>query len=233
MLEHLGGLTEEELREWVRASIRTGTNTLGQGYQGHVYLYEAGVRQLVVKSAIGRGPMHLIRRAMLRNEYKVYSTLAGFAGIPRCFGMLDGRYLVLEYVHGVPLPRAAIADRDQFFARLLELIQQLHRAGVAHGDLKKRDNVLVVEGCRPCIVDFGVAVVRKQGFAPLNKYLYRLYRRFDLNAWVRLKLDRRTRQLLEEANELYRFTRVERLSRWVKRVYTRSKKRLRRYLALP
>ncbi len=232
MLHGLGEVSEQELLEWIRGSIATGANVFGRGYQGHAYLYQAGDRRLAIKTAPGWGPMRLIRRAMLRNEYRVYSRLAGWTGVPRCYGLLQGRYLVLEYVEGVPLREARILDREDFFGRLLELIRSLHEAGIAHGDLKKKDNILVINGRVPCIVDFGVAIVRKEGMAPLNGYLYHLARRFDLNAWVRHKLGRRTRQLMAEPNEFYEFTYVEKVSRWLKRAYSFSKKKIRRYLTL-
>lgn len=232
MLHGLSPVAEQELLEWIRGSITTGTNVFGWGYQGHAYLYQTRGRRLVIKTATGWGPMRFIRRAMLRNEHRVYSRLAGLAGVPRCYGLLQGRYLVLEYIEGIPLREAHILDKEDFFGQLLELIRSLHSAGIAHGDLKKKDNILVIDGRAPCIVDFGVAVVRKEGIAPLNAYLYNLAKRFDLNAWVRHKLGRRTRQLMAEPNDLYKFTSVEKVSRWLKRVYSRSKKTIRRYLTL-
>jgi predicted Ser/Thr protein kinase len=232
VLHGLSPVTEQELLQWIRGSIATGTNVFGRGYQGHAYLYQRRDRRLVIKTATGWGPMRLIRRAMLRNEHRVYSRLAGLAGVPRCYGLLQGRYLILEYIEGTPLREAHILDREDFFGQLLELIRSLHGAGIAHGDLKKKDNILVIDGRVPCIVDFGVAVVRKEGVAPLNAYLYNLAKRFDLNALVRHKLGRRTRQLMAEPNDLYKFTSVEKVSRWLKRVYSRSKKTIKRYLTL-
>jgi len=175
---------------------------------------------------MGWGVGSLIRWAMLRNEYRVYSRLSEVHGVPRCYGLLDGRYLVLECIDAVPIRRAQITHRDVFFDTLLTLIKDLHKAGVAHGDLKKKDNLLVVGGRTPYVIDFGVAIIKKEGFAPLNRYLYSLAKRFDFNAWVKLKYDRKFENMAEEDREYYNRTTVEKGSRWIKRTYLKLKRGL-------
>lgn len=224
MLKDMNNLTESELLQWVRRSVKTGSNIFSRGYQGHVFLYEGKGERLILKAPTGWGLGRLIRQAMLRNEYRVYSRLSGLWGVPRCYGLLNGCYLVLECVDGVPIRRAQIADRNLFFETLLNLIKELHTAGVAHGDLKKKDNLLVLEERTPCVIDFGVAVVRKPGFSPLNRYLYNLARRFDFNAWVKLKYDRKFENMAGEDREYYNRTVVEKVSGWIKRTYLRLKK---------
>jgi len=226
MSRDMDSLTENELLMWVRRSVKSGSNILNRGYQGHVYLYEGKGQRLILKAPTGWGLGRFIRRAMLRNEYRVYSRLSDVCGVPRCYGLLNGHYLVLECVDGVPIRRAEIADRAIFFETLLDLIKELHKAGVAHGDLKKKDNLLVVEGRKPCVIDFGVAVVRKPGFAPLNRYLYNLARKFDFNAWVKLKYNRKFEDVTDEDREYYNRTVIERVSHWIKRTYLRLKKGL-------
>jgi RIO-like serine/threonine protein kinase len=226
MLRDMDSLTENELLQWARAAVKTRSNVISHGYQGDVYLYEGKGQRLILKAPAGRGLGRYIRRAMLRNEYRAYSRLSEVRGIPRCYGLLDGFYLVLECIDGAPIRRAQITDRRMFFESLLGLIKEMHKAGVAHGDLKKKDNLLVVEGQRPCVVDFGVAIIRKPGFAPLNRYLYNLARKFDFNAWVKLKYKRKFRNMADEDRQYYNRTIVEKASRWIKETYLRVKKGL-------
>jgi predicted Ser/Thr protein kinase len=223
MLRNMDNLTESELLQWVRESVKTGSNIFSYGYQGYVYLYEAKGQRLMLKAPTGWGLGNLICRAMLRNENRVYSKLSGVRGVPRCYGLLDGRYLVLEYIDGVPVRRARITDRSMFFESLLNLIKELHKVGVAHTDLKKKDNLLVVEGRTPYVIDFGVAVVRKPGFAPINRYLYNLARKFDFNAWVKLKYDGKFDNMAEEDRGYYNRTVVEKVSHWIKDTYLKVK----------
>jgi len=227
MLRDIDNLTERELVQWVRGSMKTRSNIFRRGYQGYVYLYEDKDRRLIIKAPMGWGLGRLLRRAMLRNEYRVYSRLSGVAGVPRCYGLVDGCYLVLEFIDGVPIRSARITDHEVFFKALLNLIKELHKTGVAHTDLKKKDNLLVVEGHTPCVIDFGVAIIRRSGFAPLNRYLYNLASKFDFNAWVKLKYDGKYEDMVDEDRKYFNRTIVEKVSRWIKDIYLSIKEVLR------
>lgn len=221
----LDAATERSLLEWIGAGAGGRPRAHAYGYQGAVYVWEHRGRRFVVKVARGTGARGWLARWTLRREYAAYRRLDGFAGSPRCHGFLKDRYLVLDYVEGVPLRRAEITDRQAFFDALFGHIAELHRRGVAHADLKRKDNLLVIDGRRPCLVDFGAAVVRRPGFAPINHYLYRIARRFDLNAWAKLKYQGRLEHMLPEDRAYYRRTAVEKLARGVKRLYLRIKRK--------
>lgn len=212
--------------EWIETHSRAGQPAYARGYQGAVYLYEKDGRRLIVKVAPGTGLAGRTRRWMLRREYEAYRRLDGFAGSPPCRGLVGDRYLVLDYVDGVPLRHARIIDRHAFFDTLFAYIRELHRRGVAHADLKRQDNLLVIDGRLPCLVDFGAAVVRKPGFAPLNRYLYRLAQRFDFNAWAKLKYGGRYEEMAAADRVYFRRTAVEKIARAIKRSYLRLKRRV-------
>jgi tRNA A-37 threonylcarbamoyl transferase component Bud32 len=118
----------------------------------------------------------------------------------------------LEYIHGTPIRNARITDRHVFFETLLTVIKKLHEAGIAHTDLKKKDNILVVDGSIPYVIDFGVAVVRKSGFAPINHYLYNLASTFDFNAWIKLKYNANYEEVTEKDRMYYNRTIIEKVS---------------------
>ena len=88
---------------------------------------------------------------------------------------------------------------------------------------KKKDNTLVVEGRLPCLVDFGVAVIRKNRIAPLNHYLYNLFRTFDTNAWAKLKYNGRMENMTPEDRHYYHRTIVEYAASWIKDSYRKSR----------
>ena len=226
MAASLDGPTERALIGWIESRIQTGQTGHARGYQGAVYLYEDGPRRYAVKVAHGRGLYGWLQRWMLRREYRVYRRLTGFAGSPRCHGLLRDRYLVLDYVDAASLRTASIADPRAYYDTLLLFIRELHDRGVAHADLKRRANLLVIDGSRPCLIDFGAAVVRKPGFAPINHYLYRLAQRFDFNAWAKLKYDGRFEDMSPEDRLYYQRTRIERIARALKRSYLSLKRRI-------
>ena len=219
----IAGIPESELLEWIRSSIAQNNNILSRGYQGRTFIFQRNDLRLVIKAPMGHGVAWLVRRWMLANEHRVYQTLNGMDGVPICHGFLKKRYLILEYVDGTPIRHAQIADSNHFFKSFLQLIQRMHAAGVAHGDLKKKDNTLVVKGRHPCVVDFGVAIIRKKRFAPLNGYLFRLFQTFDTNAWAKLKYNRQMEKITPEDRIYYRRTFVEYAASWIKESYCKTR----------
>ena len=212
------GLSDGQLMRWVEQCVLRRGRMLARGYQGNVYFCNENGHRLAIKEASGRGPMRWLRCRMLRNEFMAYSRLAGIEGCPHCYALIGGRYLVLEYLEGEPLQRAEVVDRAKYYGELFCLIDELHRRGVAHFDLKRKHNLMVLPDSSPAIVDFGVAVCRKRGFAPVNHFFYDLAVKIDFNAWVKHKY----RGCYGEVSVADRFyfqnTRAETLVRVLRRV---------------
>jgi len=194
---------------------------LGRGYQGAVYLRERNGKTVIVKVPIGRGPARAARRAMLRREYRVYQRLAGIPGVPRCEGLAQGEQLLLEYVEGPSLREVELtgAARERFFDELLRLIRAMHAAGVAHGDLKRKDNILVGPDGTPYLIDFGTALTIEQRASAPRRWLFRQLRRIDINAWVKLKYQRHMPAMNVADALLYRPTLPERIARPLRRAW--------------
>ncbi len=180
---------EDQLRNWIRQSLAQQQNILATSNQGTILLYQQDDRSLIIKTAMGRGPMLWLRQKTLRREYQAYRQLQGLAGIPQCLGFLEHRYLLLEQVRGQPYRDSEIKDREQFFDHLLKILQAIHARGVAHGDLKSKGNLLVTDQQQPCVIDFGTSFRQKSVFHPINNWFFRTARRLDLNAWVKHKYE--------------------------------------------
>src|SRR5690606_16403649 len=138
-------------------------------------------------------------RRLLKREQRVYERLGGIPGVPRSYGLVADACLVLEYVAGPSLRthENALADREAFFARLLATLRAMHAAGVAHGDLKRKDNVIVADGEVPYLVDFGIAALRGRSHLA-NRIVFETVRQMDYNAWVKLKYRGRPDELAPE-----------------------------------
>jgi serine/threonine protein kinase len=165
---------------------------LGSGYQASVHLYATTAGEIVVKTPHGSGPLAALWRSLLEREHSVYERLGGIPGIPRSFGLIGGG-LALEYVAGPSLREyeARIVDRDALFAKLLATLEAMHAAGVAHGDLKRKENIIVGPGERPYLVDFGIAVRRSATQRLWNRCVFEPLVQMDYNAWIKLKYGRR------------------------------------------
>jgi len=215
-----------------------GGEFISSGYQGVVYkvrsdlfsddesLHDQQFRDnqyLIVKEVMGSPFIRKLRRWMIRREYEVYYRLGGITGIPRCFGLINGDRLLLEFIEGQPLRLSAneLADRDGFFSELLELILAIHQAGVAHSDMKRKENILVNNEGKPYLIDFGSAIVRKDLGGPWNRWLFSLACKIDLNAWVKHKYLGRYDEISTADAQYFRPTLVEYWARLVRRAWRR------------
>lgn len=203
----------------VLACVKYGERIKRGGYQGSIHIGNAGERKILVKAAAAKGIASWMCRWLLRREYRVYRHLVGVNGIPRCYGFIKGRYLVLEYVDSQTMRHASIRDRDNFFDELFAIIHSLHERGVAHGDLKRKDNILVAIDRHPCLIDFGVSTIRKRGFHPLNHFWHTFSQKQDLNAWLKHKYNRNFQNISPEDAKYYRPMRIEQFARVIKRTW--------------
>ncbi len=217
-------LDESALKQWIEESIATGANVLAAGYQGQTLYYEDGNNRYVIKVPHGKGLARKFHRRMLRHEYDVYKQLGDFEGAPACHGLIDDQYLVLEFIDGRTIRTKRPLDEEEFHTRLFDFIRTMHAKGVAHMDLKRKDNLLVKSDESPCILDFGAAVIKKQGFHPFNQYHYRVARQFDFNAWVKHKYhDRNADEISMIDRKYFKVTWIESLASIVKGAYTALK----------
>ncbi|NKI36072.1 protein kinase family protein [Wenzhouxiangella sp. XN79A] len=178
----------EQIHQALCAGALKSARPLARGHQGWLFGLAINGYRLAVKTPAGGAGAFLHRRT-LRREHRAYRRLDGLPGFARCHGLFDDRWLVLDEIDGRPF-RDASADGAvgaDFFDRLLEVVRAMHERGVAHGDFKRKSNLMVDAEGRPWIVDLGTAVLRRDRFAPLNHALFRTLAQTDLNAWVKLK----------------------------------------------
>jgi len=184
------------------------------GYQASIRIYTGPAGDFAIKEPAGWGPLRTLSLASIRREADVYRRLKGITGIPRCYGCLDDRYLVLEYIPGDTLDALddGLTNRETFYARLLETLRTMHDAGVAHGDLKRKRNILVGPGEQPYVIDFGIAVVADNQ----SGFLFDLVSQVDRNAWIKHKYRGRQTDIATDDAPLYKPMRSERLMRMLR-----------------
>ncbi len=206
-------INQPEFIQWIRHSLQQQENILAVSNQGTVLHYQGDGLDLVVKTAMGKGLVLKARQQTLLREFAAYERLDGLRGVPECYGLLEGRYLVIEFIRGTAYRQAQWVDRDQWFRNFFAILQSIHERGVSHGDLKSKSNILVTEDEKPCIIDFGTTFMHKPGFHPLNNRLFEYGRRLDINAWVKHKYYGRYADASAEDRELLNYSRLEYLAR--------------------
>ena len=111
---------------------------------------------------IGLLPMRWLGRLLAAREQWFMVRLVGIQGIPVSLGSVsvDGRPLpnavAHEWIAGHALAEGEQVD-DRFFPTLTAILAAVHRRGVAHVDLHKRENLLVDDAGRPHLIDYQIS----------------------------------------------------------------------------
>lgn len=220
----------QDIRSWL--DTHDGSHAIGSGYQASIYLYRGTAGNFVIKEPRGALFRRKLGEASVRRESRIYKRLEGVPGVPRCFGILDDKCLILEYIPGGSLREVEhqIENKELFYSLLLRTLRSMHEAGVAHGDLKKKDNILVGPNQEPFVIDFGIAIQADESQRGRDGLMFRSVRQADYNAWIKHKYQRRLDNLSAEDAEIYRPMVLESVARairicWQKVTFRRLRKR--------
>ncbi len=125
---------------------------------GRISLME-GPEGLFVRRDLAHVPRWLRFPAwwLARREARGLERVTGLDDVPRLLSW-DGRRLDRSYMAGGPMYLVPPHGDLAYFRQARRLLGQLHRRGLAHNDLAKEANWLVLPDGRPAIIDFQLAV---------------------------------------------------------------------------
>ena len=107
---------------------------------------------------------HTIARLLLWREKRALRHLEGLDGIPELI-MSQGKWaLAYPYIPGVTLHEALFGKErvgEPYFKALEELVTKMHEKGIAHLDLRNKNNILITADGSPALIDFQSAVLMK------------------------------------------------------------------------
>lgn len=129
-----------------------------------------------------------IGRLQIAREVRAYQALGSIPGIPRLVGRIDGLAVAIERIEGEPLGHAGDRARDgaEKLGQLRAILDRIHARGVAHWDLRARDNVLVDRAGQVFVLDFASAMRLRPGGLP-HRLLFRWCRLIDESAYLKWK----------------------------------------------
>lgn len=133
----------------------------GESTKADVTAVDLGQGEFVVKDFAAKAMwVRWLGRLQISRECRAYRRLQGLSGFPRLIGRIDAHAFALERIEGVEL--AFQPDRREdgaaTHARLVEIVREMHRAGVVHLDLRGKENVLLDAAGRLYVFDLASAV---------------------------------------------------------------------------
>jgi RIO-like serine/threonine protein kinase len=160
-----------------------------------------------------------IGRFLVWRENKAYRRLRGLKGIPTFYRVIDGLALVVEEISGRSLEGVEKETRlsGEFFTALRDLVESVHKRGLAHCDLKRAPNVLIGHDGRPYIVDWSASISQRElRFFPL-KLIYQRFVLDDLNGIIKIQLRHHHESISpEEKSRYYQRNRAEKFVRVIR-----------------
>jgi RIO-like serine/threonine protein kinase len=176
-------------------------------------------------------PLIGIGRWLCRREMRFYRTLSSLPNVPRLLGSLGRSAFVHSYVPGRPLARD-VAIPDRFFAGLRQVLEQVHRRGIAYADANKCPNMLLGDDGLPYLIDFQISWdLYELGNNAINRWWLARLQREDLYHLLKHKRRLRPDELTEQEHALIRQpSALIRLHRWISKPYFLIRRALFRHL---
>ena len=178
--------TKIELR-----NFRTETFRQGGGSRPDVFLLEKDGQFAVLKDHEGMDDAYarFIGPLLAWREAKALKRLHGLEGVPQLLASPDKRSLLMEYV---PARQVVNVDSEEYKAAsylqsLQTLIEEMHKRGIAHGDLRSPTNALIDDNGNAALVDFVASLGRGSSLNFINRYLFEKLCLVDFSAITKLK----------------------------------------------
>lgn len=192
---------------------------VGRGFQSSVWEVEWQGERAAVKD-FGATPFWfktLVAPFLVSREVRALRHLNGTRGVPRFFGKVDRLAFAIEFIEGKPLAQFHPGEVSAAqIEKIAAAIARIHEKGVAHGDLKRRSNLIIAPDGEVWILDFAAAIIAR---GPISKKLMRAVAEVDEKSLPRLKKLVAPELLTDEDKR--KLENPTRLEKWARRLLGR------------
>jgi serine/threonine protein kinase len=172
-------------------SFAVQTYREGGGSRPDVFLLEKEGFQAVLKDHDGMDKWfaRVVGPLLAWREAKAMVRLEEVLGIPKLLSKPDARSLLMEHVDARQIVHVDGAEYEStdYFLSLKDLIERMHAAGVAHGDLRSPTNALIDSEGNAALVDFVASINKGADWNIVNHYFFEKMSLVDFSAITKLK----------------------------------------------
>jgi len=176
--------------EQLRANA-TQTFREGGGSRPDVLLIEINNEKAVLKDQGGADKTFALLIGPLLNwrECKALIKLREVRSVPNLLCQPTSRSFLMTYHESEQITRLERFHPDwpDFFDKLSNAIDDIHRAGVAHNDLRNPTNTLVTADGEPILVDLVACFCRGRAWNIPNRWIFNKFTQVDLSAITKIK----------------------------------------------
>lgn len=169
----------------------THTFRKGGGSRPDVLLIQIGEHRAVLKDQSGADKSFAFLIGPLLNwrECKALKKLSAVNCVPNLLAMPSARSFLMSYHESEQISRLENNKPNwpDFFEKLTQAIEEIHRAGVAHNDLRNPSNTLVTPDGEPILVDLVACFCRGRQWNLPNRWLFKKFAQVDLSAITKIK----------------------------------------------
>jgi len=146
-----------------------GTIKKGGPSKADLRLVDLGQGPLVIKDFARKSRwVRWIGGVQISRECRAYDWLGPLPGLARLVGRVDRHALALEFIEGEELARSPrrLEQGPYYLERLRGIVETMHARGLAHLDLRGRENVMLDRDGEIHVLDLAAAVWFRPGSLP-------------------------------------------------------------------
>jgi predicted Ser/Thr protein kinase len=158
----------------------------------------------------------LLAPLLVIREVRALKKLDNVTGVPRLYHVYGRHAFLIQSIRCKPasqIPKGVLGN--DFFERMIKVLDDIHEKGVTHCDLRSAGNTLVTEDQQPWLVDFVASIHQSSKWNIPGRWIFDQFVDADEGAILKLKMRLAPQLLTEDELERYEDPRsvVERVGR--------------------